>query len=223
MLEAGEINFHDSIQGYIVSSSDGDVKYSLVTDEIHRNDQPYCTVSAVGLNGAHNHVNVCAALCLIDGLALEKGDVVRALGSFKGLPHRMEIVCEDNQGRQWINDSKSTNVHSLKAALSFRSAPICLIMGVRGKGEDYSQVFEEFNHIIGKLVVYGEEADVISSQASSILHQAKVDAVSEAVIVASQYPGDVLFSPACASYDQYRDFNERGEDFKQQVRKVVLC
>ena len=204
-------------------SPEGVVNYSLKSGDIIRNNEVYCAVTELSLIGRHNHLNVCASLGLIDGFGLKKKLVIQALKSFKGLSHRMEMVCEDNQGRQWINDSKSTNVHSLDAALSSQQAPICLILGGRGKGEDYSQVFRRYHSIIKELVIYGEDSSLISSQASSIGNRVIVDTVSEAVVVAFQYNSDVLFSPACASFDQYRDFNERGDDFKQQVRLVVSC
>jgi UDP-N-acetylmuramoylalanine--D-glutamate ligase len=221
--ENGDINYHANVSGYTCVSPKGVVNYLLKSGDIIRNNEVYCAVSGLGLIGRHNYLNVCASLALIDGFGLTKNLVIQALESFKGLPHRMELVCEDNQGRQWINDSKSTNVHSLDAVLSSRQEPICLILGGRGKGEDYSQVFSRYHSIIKELVIYGEDSGLINSQASSIENRVIVDTVSEAVVIAFDYSSDVLFSPACASFDQYRDFNERGDDFKQQVRRVVSC
>jgi len=219
----GDINYHADVSGYTGMSSEGIVNYSLRSGDIIRNNEVYCATADVGLIGRHNHLNICAALGLINGFGLGKKAVIHALMSFKGLSHRMEMVCEDDKGRKWINDSKSTNVHSLVAALSSQLKPVCLILGGRGKGEDYSQVFKRFHQVIEELVIYGEDRELINHQASMVEIRVVVDTVAKAVAIASEYKSDVLFSPACASFDQYTDFNQRGDDFKQQVRQVVSC
>jgi len=217
------VNYYSGIKGYLSVMPDGDVTYMLRSGNVVRNGEVFCAVSDLGLIGKHNHLNVCAALGLVESFSLEKEAVVNSLVSFKGLPHRMEFVCEDDRGRKWINDSKSTNVHSLVAALSSQIEPVCLIVGGRGKGEDFSQAFGEYFQVIDKLVIYGEDKELINNQASSVKNRVIVNSVSEAVAVASDSACDVLFSPACASFDQYADFNERGDDFKQHVSQVTSC
>jgi len=219
----GDIEYRMGIRGYVAASVKGKVTYSLDPGEVLKNDKLYCKTSDITLPGQHNHINICAALALIDVFEFEDNSLIQAINSFAGLPHRMEIVCKDSHGYVWINDSKSTNVHSLWAALSSQTMPVCLIMGGRGKGEDYSQVLKKFSPVIGRLIAYGEDGGLIISQALSISDRVAVKTVSEAVAEASSYKGDVIFSPACASFDQYSDFVERGNDFKQQVKSVVTC
>jgi UDP-N-acetylmuramoylalanine--D-glutamate ligase len=221
--EKGEVEYRRKIHGYVADLKQGRVTYSLRSDEIIKNGEVYCAASDISLFGRHNYLNVCASLALIESLDLPTGDVRAAIRSFSGLPHRMEMVCTDKQGRKWLNDSKSTNLHSLKAALSSQAQPVCLIMGGQGKGEDYSAVLNEYADSIGLLIAYGNDAELIVSAASAIANCIAVDKVSQAVVEASRQSKDVLFSPACASFDQYKDFNERGDDFKKQVKMVASC
>jgi len=221
--EQGDVEYREGISGYMAESSAGSVTYSLVSNEIFRNGKFYCKTSGIGLQGQHNHINVCASLALMDTFGFESHGLVGSLNLFHGLPHRMELVCQDERGYAWINDSKSTNVHSLLAALSSQTESVCLIMGGRGKGEDYSGALKEYSQVIGKLITYGEDGGLIAGQAGLIADCVVVGTVPEAVTEAIGYKGDVLFSPACASFDQYTDFVERGNDFKQQVISVVSC
>ena len=101
--------------------------------------------------------------------------------------------------------------------------PVVLIMGGRGKGSDYRPLFARFSGVIAALILFGEDAALINQQAEAIAERHLVADVAAAVALAAGYQHDVLFSPACASFDQYRDFNARGDDFKAQVKRVVQC
>lgn len=217
--ESGEVCYDDEIVGY----KTGQTIYHLKENLLYRNEREYCALSQIALLGKHNYLNICAALALLDVIRLDDQQVVQTLNSFKGLPHRMELVCEDFQGRAWVNDSKSTNVHSTRAALGSMPVPVTLIMGGRGKGEDYSELLNQNVDRIAVLIVYGEDAGLIYSQADAIEKKHQIVTVSEAVRLADKYDSSVLFSPACASFDQYQNFNERGDDFKRQIDKVVIC
>ena len=135
----------------------------------------------------------------------------------------MELICKDANGRKWINDSKSTNVHSTNAALFSINEKIILIMGGRGKGENYLELFDQYSDSIAILILYGEAAYLIANQAESIGKKYILSTISEAVELANIYMYTVLFSPACSSFDQYCDFNERGNDFKYHVKRVTGC
>ena len=215
----GDLSYGQDIVGYRVGTSD----YTVKGEFIYQDQYEYCNVADIALVGQHNYLNVCAALALLHHLQLSQDKVVAELKQFVGLAHRMELICSDIKGRKWINDSKSTNVHSTKAALVSLNQQIILIMGGRGKGEDYSELFSEYADKISMLILYGEDADLISSQADSVVMKYILSSVSEAVELANTYADTVLFSPACASFDQYRDFSERGDDFKYHVRRVVVC
>ena len=220
---SGEMDFSSSINGYVVTISELAVTYMVGEKQILRNNISFLEFSDIPLVGRHNYLNLCAALCLLESISLQEEEVVAAIASFVGLPHRMEMICRDNQGRAWINDSKSTNLHSLTAALSSQELPVCLIMGGIGKGEDYASTFVRYSDMVGKLILFGQDADLIMDQSSAVSDVTKVENLAEAVRVALDFKGDILFSPACASFDQYIDFNERGEDFRRQVRLVMQC
>ena len=223
-INAGDnVSYGEDIEGYLADSGMQKIIFRISDGRITRNGEHYCDTAELSLIGSHNYLNVCAALAIIDVLSLSDKVIVSALGSFVGLPHRMEIVCHDTQGRAWINDSKSTNVHALRAALASQLKPVCLIAGGRGKGEDYQQVFTDFSHVIEKLILFGEDARVMESQSQRIDDRVVVDTLAEAVGHVGNYNGDILFSPACASFDQYRDYMARGDDFRVHARQVTSC
>lgn len=219
----GKITYGEGIEGYLADSGTQKIIFRISDGCITRNGEHYCDISELSLVGSHNYLNICAALALVDALSLPTQDMVSALGSFIGLPHRMEIVCHDAQGRAWVNDSKSTNVHALRAALESQLKPVCLIAGGKGKGEDYQQVFSDFSHIIRKLVLFGEDARVMESQSHRIEDCVVVNTLAEAIEHVGNFNGDILFSPACASFDQYRDYMARGDDFRAHARRVTSC
>ena len=216
---AGERGYGRDIVGYRT----GETAYAIKDEMIYRGAAAYCRVSDIGLQGRHNHLNVCAALALAHHMELDKRRTTSALRSFAPLPHRLETACVDTLGRRWINDSKSTNLHATAAALQAMREPVVLIMGGRGKGEDYRGLFVEFAETIATLVAFGEDAALIESSAGSIADRHAVATVAEAVNVAAARRDTVLFSPACASFDQYRDFQQRGADFKRRVKRVATC
>ena len=218
-----EIEYYTDINGYISVGDHGEVVYRFDDETIFRNDSRYCAVSELALTGNHNYLNICAVLALIEPLNLDKQKVNRLLKSFKGLPHRMEIVCQDSMGRNWVNDSKSTNVHSLRAALESQSSQVCLIAGGRGKSEDYQQLFEDFSGVVARLILFGEDARIIGEQAESISDRHIVNTLQQAVGYVGDFQGDILFSPACASFDQYSDYEARGDDFRNLARRLMSC
>lgn len=208
------------IIGYQSDVSGTNIVFHISDSGISLNGHDFCSLENIPLSGKHNYLNICAALCLCHGVHLDDMDILDALSTFKGLEHRLEIITSDAKGRLWVNDSKSTNVHAARAAVAAFDKDITLIMGGRGKSEDYSILFQEFHDSIKYLIIYGEAADEIAVQASSIQNKKIVENVSEAVSLANIVSNDsstILFSPACASFDQYADFRSRGEDFRRCV------
>jgi len=221
----GQYLFSDNISGYKSVGQKESVTYFAKDKSIFRDEKIYCRQEDVQLLGTHNYLNICAALCLCDQFNLRQADILSAISSFSGLEHRLEVLGCDSRNRLWINDSKSTNVHSARAAVSAFDKDVCLIMGGRGKGEDYYGLFSEFGGILKHLILFGEDAKLIASQAGNIESKIVVN-VTQAVSLAGRIAEDssvILFSPACASFDQYRDFHHRGEDFKRCVYEEVLC
>jgi UDP-N-acetylmuramoylalanine--D-glutamate ligase len=222
-------SFGKDIIGYrcnLDDESSSNTEYSVKDNNIYFGDELLLDTASLLLHGQHNALNVCAALALCEPLKLPKAQVLGAIRTFPGLPHRMEFVCKDSSGTTWINDSKSTNVHSLHAALESSQGNLCLIAGGYGKGEDYSEVFAAYRSKIEYLVLFGKEAENMYQQAVAVPNKVVVKNVAEAVnkaICNEQDIHTVLFSPACASFDLYRDYIERGDDFRSIVREACSC
>jgi UDP-N-acetylmuramoylalanine--D-glutamate ligase len=175
----------------------------------------------------HNAINGAAALAICIGLGLPLVTSAQCLETFEGLPHRCEVL-PTKDGVLWINDSKATNVSAAVSAIeSFRDAgPLILILGGRPKQEDFSPLLKALSHTpqLKALVLYGEAASLISDQLSDEWCAMRRTHFREAVDLAFQTssPGDViLFSPACASFDQFENFEARGDAFRQQVLEMA--
>jgi UDP-N-acetylmuramoylalanine--D-glutamate ligase len=171
------------------------------------------------IHGAHNVANALAAsaLALSMGIPLEK---IRAgLPTFKGLAHRLERIATLN-GVEWYDDSKGTNVGATVAALSGLGKSTVLIAGGVGKGQDFSPLREPVKKFSSRVLLIGRDAPLIERALSGVEVERCAtleDAVRRAAEIAQQ--GDaVLLSPACASFDMFRDYKHRGEAFAAAVR-----
>jgi UDP-N-acetylmuramoylalanine--D-glutamate ligase len=178
------------------------------------------------LRGRHNRENaMAAALCA--RLLGVPGDAVQAgLDAFPGLPHRLELVSE-REGVEWVNDSKATNVDSTLVGLSaFPPARprLVLIMGGRGKGAPYAPLRPLFAGRVKALLTIGEDGPNVGAQLGDLCPTEPCGTLAEAVRRAAGLvsAGEVvLLSPACASYDQFRSYEERGEAFRRHVQELA--
>ena len=180
-------------------------------------------VGDVSIPGAHNLENALAALAVTEAAGLDRQAVLEALRAFPGVEHRIERVAEID-GAVWFNDSKSTNIDSLKVALESFRQPVVLIAGGQGKGTGYMSLAPLVRERVKTLVALGEEAPRLEADLSGATQVMVVPDMAEAVARALclAAPGDVvLLSPGCASFDQYRNFEERGRDFKARVAQLV--
>ncbi|MDD5748285.1 MAG: UDP-N-acetylmuramoyl-L-alanine--D-glutamate ligase [Actinomycetota bacterium] len=190
-------------------------------------------VDEIRLKGVHNRLNVIAASAIALVLGCKPEAIREAVGSFTSLEHRMEPVTSFD-GIEFYNDSKGTNPHATINALSSFSKPVVLIAGGRNKGIDFSPLAgvlkENFEKgMLKGLVLFGESSTEISREVEEkspeLLKKRTVvvDSIENAVKQAMRMieKGVVLFSPACASFDMYRDYKERGEEFKKSVMKVL--
>lgn len=178
-------------------------------------------VAEVKLTGRHNLANALAALALAEAVGIPLADAVSVLRQFEGLPHRMQTVAEID-GVVWINDSKGTNVGATMAAVSGLSGPVILLAGGDGKGADFSVLRPA---VVGKVraaVVYGRDRNRLAEALAEVTEIRVVEDLPKAVTVARQIAqrGDVvLLSPACASFDQFENYQARGDCFTQLVRQ----
>jgi UDP-N-acetylmuramoylalanine--D-glutamate ligase len=185
--------------------------------------EPLLGVEELPLPGEHNRQNAMAtaAVCLARGI--ERDAVAAGLKSFHGVPHRLELVARQH-GVQYVNDSKATNVASTVVALRAYRAGIHLIAGGDGKQQDFTPLAVPVADRCAAVYLIGEAADEIAEAIGATgVSLVRAGDLDRAVILArnAAKPGEVvLLSPACASYDQYRNFEERGEHFRALVTGV---
>ncbi len=177
----------------------------------------------VRIPGRHNLSNVLAALALGNAAGIPMSAMLQTLQEFKGLPHRTQWVAESNELR-WYNDSKATNIGAALAAIRGIPGPIVLIAGGQGKGADFSELAAGVNDELRAAILIGEDAALIAGaleQKTACLFADDMDAaVAQAQTLAQ--PGDaVLLAPACASFDMFGDYAERGDAFMAAVRRQV--
>ncbi|MCU7946945.1 MAG: UDP-N-acetylmuramoyl-L-alanine--D-glutamate ligase, partial [Candidatus Thiodiazotropha sp. (ex Cardiolucina cf. quadrata)] len=188
---------------------------------------PLMPVSELRIPGRHNVANALAALALGSAVGLPQNDMLAALRSYSGLPHRTQWIA-DKRGLRWYNDSKGTNVGATVAALeglhpdSGASRSI-LIAGGECKDADFSALAPVVERTARAVILIGRDASLIESALIGhcpLMHATSLtEAVQQAVDFAQ--PGDrVLLSPACASFDMFKDFEARGEAFIQAVEAL---
>jgi UDP-N-acetylmuramoylalanine--D-glutamate ligase len=178
------------------------------------------------LRGRHNRENAMAAVLCARLLGVPSAAVQRGLELFPGLPHRLELVRE-RAGVEWVNDSKATNVDSTSVGLAAfpTGAPrVVLIMGGRGKGAPYAPLRSLFGDRVKTLLTIGEDAPAVERELGDLAATEGCLTLAAAVRRAAELtgPGDVvLLSPACASYDQFRSYEDRGESFRRLVEELA--
>jgi UDP-N-acetylmuramoylalanine--D-glutamate ligase len=175
------------------------------------------------LKGVHNIDNIMAALASTLLLGCDAARAREAVTAFAGLPHRMELVATIN-GIPWYNDSKGTNVGSVGKSLESFTGGITLIAGGRDKGGDYAPLAELVKERVDHLVLIGEAKEKIRTALGHLTDTRLAGTLDEAVMLARRLTapgGVVLFSPACSSFDMFRNYEERGERFAALARALV--
>ena len=168
------------------------------------------------MRGAHNRENAAAATAAARATGIADDAIAEALRTFPGVPHRLELVAE-RDGVRYVNDSKATNVAAaLRALDAYRDLPVHLILGGSPKGEDFAPLAAAMGPNVRSVHLIGAEAPRLAEVIDGALDETLERAVAHAVRRA--HPGDVvLLSPACASYDQFANFEERGDTFRELV------
>ncbi|MEI7086208.1 UDP-N-acetylmuramoyl-L-alanine--D-glutamate ligase [Pectobacterium versatile] len=176
----------------------------------------------IKLVGQHNYTNALAALALADAVKIPRSSALTALTSFTGLPHRFQMAFERN-GVRWINDSKATNVGSTEAALSGLAVEgtLHLLLGGDGKSADFSPLvpYLQGEHI--HVYCFGQDGKQLAALRPEIAEQTETMEQAMRIIAERVKPGDlVLLSPACASLDQFRSFEQRGDEFARLAEEL---
>ncbi|MBA2815744.1 UDP-N-acetylmuramoyl-L-alanine--D-glutamate ligase [Candidatus Pantoea persica] len=179
-------------------------------------------IAEMKLVGQQNYTNALAALALADAVGLPRASSLAALAGFGGLAHRFQLVHEAN-GVRWINDAKATNVGSTEAALNGLevTGTLWLLLGGDGKSADFSPLARYVQDEKVRLYCFGRDGDALAALRPD--NAVRTDTLQQAMaLIAPQtQPGDmVLLSPACASLDQFRNFEQRGDCFAHLAKAL---
>ncbi len=188
---------------------------------MRRGDENLIATEWMAMKGLHNAANGLAAHALVSAIGAPRAPLAQAMREFKGLRHRVELIAEAN-GVRFFDDSKGTNVGATVAALEGFDAPVVLIAGGDGKGQDFAPLAAAVKAHARAVVVIGRDAPAIAAAIADTGVQVKSaatmeEAVESAAAIARQ--GDaVLLSPACASFDMFRNYGHRGDVFAEAAR-----
>ena len=186
----------------------------------------YLPESELQIRGRHNAMNALAALALTGAVGVSQQAAIGTLRTYKGEPHRVELVCTV-KGRDFIDDSKGTNVGAVAAAVAGLAAQgrrILILLGGDGKGQDFAPLADVLKGRAASAALIGKDADEIgrAAEAAGVPYQ-KIPTLEAAVdwLWSESREGDIiLLSPACASWDMFRDYAERSERFKAEAARI---
>ena len=194
-----------------------------LTLRLGERDEPLLRASEMRLMGRHNAANALAAAVAVRLFGVPAEAIAAGLRSFGALEHRMEPIGERG-GVLWINDSKATNIASTQMALRSLDRPTILLLGGRHKGEPYAALLPDLERHARMVIAFGEAAELVTRDLSPYVPVERVDgALDQVVGRAAQLAraGDVvLLSPACSSYDMFRNYEERGRRFRELVEAL---
>ncbi len=190
----------------------------------HGKEEPVMKVAEIPLAGAHNVENVLAAVMAARLSDVDAATIAKAVKSFAGVEHRLEFVREVG-GVKYYNDSKATNVDATLKALDAFPGRILVILGGKDKGSDYTVLQKPLREKAILALLIGAAADKIESQIAGSVAIERAGTIERAVEIASQaaQSGDVvLLAPACASFDQFQNYEHRGRVFKELVQRLAV-
>jgi len=194
----------------------GRADYGLREGHLVHGGTPILRADELPIHGLHNASNALAACALAGSLGVSREQLAAGLRTFRGLPHRLELVASRG-GVDWYDDSKGTNVGATIAALRGLGRPAILILGGDGKGQDFSALAGPAREFARRVLLIGRDAPLIEKVVPGERCASLEEAVAKAAALARS--GDaVLLSPACASFDMFRDYRQRGEAFAAAVR-----
>ena len=174
--------------------------------------------------GQHNLLNSLAAATAANLMGITNQDIFSALSTFSGVPHRLEKVSDIN-GVTYINDSKATNLDAVQVALKSFSQPVILLLGGMDKGGDFRSLLPHTHKYLKTVIAFGQAKEIILLAVGDAVRSTSAMDLNEALSLAQNYsqPGDiVLLSPGCASFDQFDNFEQRGNHFKKLVNTINI-
>lgn len=214
-VDARCVSFGINLGDYHLTQQQGSIWLRAQGERVLNTDE-------MTLVGQHNYTNALAALALADAVNIPRASSLKALTTFTGLAHRFQLVHEAN-GVRWINDSKATNVGSTEAALNGLQVKgtLWLLMGGDGKSADFSALTRFLQGDNVRLYCFGRDGDALAALRPEIATRTETMQQAMEQIVPQVKAGDmVLLSPACASLDQFRNFEQRGDIFAQLAKEL---
>lgn len=199
-------------------------EYQIIRGAIYRNSTKLLDIVETKLFGEHNLENIIVVLNILDRLGLDINQAIDSIKKFKGLEHRCKIVKKVN-GTTYINDSKGTNVGATIAALNSitNSKNIILLLGGVAKGGDFSLMIKSLDKYVKYVYIYGADKEYIESYIKGYCKYQLCNNMKQAFELASQKANSneiVLLSPACASFDEFSGYAQRGEVFQNLVAQL---
>lgn len=227
------VNADDALTMPVRGADDRCISFGVDVGDYHLNHQQGDTwlrakgekilnVNEMILTGRHNYTNALAALALADAVNLPQASSLKALTLFGGLPHRFQLVL-DSRGVRWINDSKATNVGSTVAALDGLKidGTLHLLLGGDGKEADFTPLKRYVQGDRIKLYCFGRDGAALAALRPDIAEQTDTMEQAMRLLASCVRAGDmVLLSPACASLDQFKNFEHRGDRFVQLAKEL---
>jgi len=223
--------FADNTQGQVIFFSQQEklvngiyLKDNKIVANFLEREEEIIDIKEIGIKGPHNLENALGAVASSLLMGASKGILVGVLKNFSGVEHRIEEVAVIN-GVRYINDSKGTNpIASMKAIETF-DPPLVIIAGGKDKGSEFDDFAKVIREKVKGVVLLGETSDKIEASLKKIGYDSiyRVESIQESVKVATQLAcgkGIVLLSPACASWDMFDNYEQRGREFKEAVRAV---
>jgi UDP-N-acetylmuramoylalanine--D-glutamate ligase len=186
--------------------------FGVAGGNLVRGTKQILPVGELPIRGMHNVANALAACALVSPFKV----ALSGLKTFKGLAHRLELVAV-RRGVEWYDDSKGTNVGATVAALRGLGKKVVLILGGEGKGQDFAPLREPVRQFAAHVLLIGRDAPLIAK----VVGGERCDSLEDAVRKASRLEAEaVLLSPACASFDMFRDYKHRGDAFAAAVKAL---
>jgi len=219
---ANKINKKSAKQLSFTLAVPAETEFGVCGKNLCFGQQKLIAIDDLKIKGQHNLQNALAALALGFAIGLPMNDMLAALRKFKGLPHRAQFVAQIN-GVNWVNDSKATNVGATIAALLGLPGKHVLIAGGVGKGADFSVLSDAVKNHCRAVVLFGEDAELIQSVLPQMIPVKRVLDMRAAVAAAealAQSGDNVLLAPACASFDMFENFEQRGDAFIKEVEAL---
>ncbi len=205
----------------IYFNSQGQADIYIKDNHIYYGEEEICELNDIRIKGSHNYENIMCAIGVAKELGIDNKYIKEALDNFGGVEHRLEFVDKIND-REFYNDSKSTNNASTIIALSAFKTPVILLLGGLDRGGSFDELDGHLDYV-KKIICFGETKDKIAKFCQkkniSVTETENLEEATKLAYNLSEPKDTILLSPACASHDQFKSFEERGQKFKEIISK----